>query len=134
MDIQGTTNSGCTITDSDSQQGKRRCNKCDKIKKEKAFKHIKKKTCRKCETNRWRQFLRLLVRDKKLKPIEKLAVRAGYFGTGILMFAMTTLNPIAYTIGLSCIVFQTLVRKQWNLVALNGYALLIWGLRALGFI
>lgn len=110
---------------------KKVCNKCGKAKKSTAYLHSWKKTCKKCETKWWMQVLRMLVRDRKLSPIEKLAVRAGYFGTGMMIASVWLLNPYTYMVGLSCIIFQTAVRKQWNLVLLNFHAFVVWFLRAL---
>lgn len=82
----------------------------------------------------WEQVLKTLVRDRKLSPLEKLGVRVGYLGTGMMMTSVWLLNPYTYMIGLSCIMFQTAIRKQWNLVLLNFHAFVVWFLRSQGII
>ena len=72
------------------------------------------------------KLLKWLVRDRKLHPIERLASRIGYMGAGILIAAQWTIEPWFYIIGFICIMIQTGVRKQWNLVALNINGLFAW--------
>ena len=43
-----------------------------------------------------RNFLKALVRSKRLTPGEKLASRIGYFGAGCLLSAHWTLEPNLY--------------------------------------
>ena len=60
-------------------------------------------------------------KDRKLSPKERLAVRIGYMGTGLLIAGQWTLEPILFVIGFICITIQVAFRRQWNLVALQWY-------------
>jgi hypothetical protein len=62
----------------------RKCNKCHKEKHTGKFRYGKR-TCRKCEYRWWQRVLRYLVKQRKLSPIERLANRLGYMGTGFIM-------------------------------------------------
>lgn len=73
-----------------------------------------------------KQLFKSLVRDKKLTPIERLAARIGYMGTGFLIAAQWTIEPILYVAGFICVLVQVAVRKQWNLVVLNVNGLIAW--------
>ena len=73
-----------------------------------------------------KKWLKKLVRSKKLKPEERLAVRIGYMGSGFLIAAQWTIQPELYIIGFILVVVQTSSRKQWNLVALNINGLIAW--------
>ena len=72
------------------------CNVCKKKRPDWLFKTEKKKTCRKCEYNWWRDILRMMVRDRRLTPIERLATRAGYMGVGFLIAGQWTVEPILF--------------------------------------
>ena len=72
------------------------------------------------------KFLNLLVRNRKLTPTERLAARIGYMGAGLLIAAQWTIEPILYIAGFICVLIQVIVRKQWNLVALNINGLIAW--------
>lgn len=85
---------------------------------EQQIKSRKKKT--------WRCFLKTLVRDRKLSPLERLSTRIGYMGVGFLIAAQWTISPYLYVLGFLCVLIQTTVRKQWNLVALQINGLLAW--------
>ena len=73
-----------------------------------------------------KSFLKLLVRDRKLTPKERLAARIGYLGAGLLIAAQWTVEPPLYIAGFICVLIQTAVRKQWNLVALQVNGLMAW--------
>ena len=73
-----------------------------------------------------KNILKLLVRDRKLTPIEKLGSRIGYMGAGLLIAAQWTIEPLLYIVGFICILVQVIIRKQWNLVALNINGLAAW--------
>ena len=73
-----------------------------------------------------KSFLKLLVRDRKLTPKERLAARIGYLGAGLLIAAQWTIAPPLYIAGFICVLIQTTVRKQWNLVALQINGLVAW--------
>ena len=60
----------------------KKCNKCNKKKKGSKFKHQNKKTCKSCEFKWWHYYLRLMVRERKLTPTERLSSRIGYMGAG----------------------------------------------------
>jgi len=70
--------------------------------------------------------LRSLVRERKLTPKERLAARIGYLGAGLLIAAQWTVAPPLYIAGFICVLIQTAVRKQWNLVALQVNGLVAW--------
>ena len=72
------------------------------------------------------KWLRSLVRDKKLTAKERLATRVGYMGAGLLIAAQWTVAPPLYIGGFICILVQTSVRKQWNLVLLQINGLIAW--------
>lgn len=106
--------------------GKRQCNKCGKFKLHTKFKHKNKLTCIKCEFRWWQRILRYLAYRRKLSPYEKFASRVGYMGSGFLIAAQWTLEPLLYIVGFICVMVQTSSRKQWNLVALNMNGLIAW--------
>ena len=73
-----------------------------------------------------RDFLKALVRNKRLTPGEKIASRVGYMGAGFLVAAQWTIEPALYIAGFCCVLVQVVSRKQWNLVALNINGLVAW--------
>lgn len=73
-----------------------------------------------------KNFLKTLVRERKLSPKERLAARIGYMGAGLLIAAQWTVEPSLYIAGFICVLIQTTVRKQWNLVALQINGLVAW--------
>ena len=73
-----------------------------------------------------RRLLKKLVQRRKLKAEERLAIRVGYMGSGLLIAAQWTIQPELYILGFICVVVQTSYRKQWNLVALNINGLIAW--------
>jgi len=116
----------------------KQCNKCLKEKAPHKFKHPRKKTCKKCEY-RWKQrFLRSLVKDKRLTPIERISFRLGYMGTAFMMMSPHLLSygsigAVTYVIAGILLTPQVFVLKQWNLVAVNmnvaiGYLLYLYNL------
>lgn len=104
----------------------RKCNVCKQKRPDWFYKTDSKKTCRKCEYRWWRNVLRLMVRDRKLTPIERMSSRVGYMGTGFLIAGQWTVEPILFMVGFSCVIFQVTVRKQWNLVVLQLNGLIAW--------
>ena len=72
------------------------------------------------------KWLRSLVRERKLTPKERLAARIGYLGAGLLIAAQWTVAPPLYIAGFICVLIQTAVRKQWNLVILQLNGLIAW--------
>ena len=73
-----------------------------------------------------RSRLKSLVRDRRLTPKERLSSRIGYMGAGFLIAAQWTIEPMLYIFGFTCVLIQVIVRKQWNLVALNINGLVAW--------
>jgi hypothetical protein len=47
-------------------------------------------------------------------------------GSGFLIAAQWTIEPVLYIIGFIFVMVQTSSRKQWNLVALNMNGLIAW--------
>ena len=68
------------------------------------------------------------MKEKILKTFgnNKLPVRIGYMGAGMILAAHWTLEPILFIGGFSCVLVQVAYRKQWNLVALNVNGLIAW--------
>ena len=104
----------------------RKCNKCKHKRSDWMFKTKKKKTCRKCEYRWYRNILRMMVRDRRLTPIERMGTRIGYMGTGFLIAGQWSLVPAIYIIGFMCVLIQVAIRRQWNLVALQLNGLIAW--------
>jgi len=101
----------------------KKCNKCLKEKSSSKFLTSKKLTCKKCEYRFKQRFLRSLVHNRKLKPIERIANRLGYMGSA---FMMTSPHLLPDTIGIKTYIMaglfslpQVIVAKQWNLVLVN---------------
>ena len=67
-----------------------------------------------------------MVRERKLTPLERLSSRVGYMGTGFLVAGQWTLNPYLFILGFVCVMVQTTVRRQWNLVILQLNGLVAW--------
>ena len=82
-------------------------------------------------------FLILLVKNRRISAIERLAQRLGYMGTAFIMIAPYILSagdigPIVYIIGGFISLPQVWLAKQWNLVAVNlnvmiGYTIYLYG-------
>ena len=82
-----------------------------------------------------RKLLKKLVKQRKLRPAERIANRLGYMGTGFFITAPHMLPDmpglvIYFMAGLFSLP-QVFVAKQWNLVMVNinvmmAYALLIF--------
>ena len=73
-----------------------------------------------------KNILKSLVRERRITPKERLAARIGYMGAGLLIAAQWTVEPSLYIAGFICVLIQTTVRKQWNLVALQINGLVAW--------
>lgn len=80
----------------------------------------------KCKNVWWRNTLKAMVRDRRLTPLERMASRVGYMGTGFLIAGQWTLEPLLYIFGFIMVLTQVTVRKQWNLVALQLNGLVAW--------
>ena len=72
------------------------------------------------------KWMKSIVRDRRLSPLERLATRVGYMGTGFLVCGQWTLEPILFIVGFICVIVQVSVRRQWNLVALQLNGLVAW--------
>tara|TARA_B110000977_G_scaffold123993_1_gene158962 strand:- start:735 stop:1100 length:366 start_codon:yes stop_codon:yes gene_type:complete len=110
----------------------RQCNICGEEKKYTKFKNQEKKTCKKCETRWWMRILRIMVMEKKLSPIERMANRIAYMGTAFIMVSpyllkVDGIGAYTYIIGAILSLPQVWVAKQWNIVALNVNLLIGYG-------
>lgn len=112
---------------------KRECNVCGTEKKSSKFKHDGKKTCLKCETRWWMQFLRKLVKERRLSPQERIGNRLGYMGSAFIMSSpyllpYDNIGVYTYLIGALLSLPQVWLAKQWNLVVINLNLLIGYGL------
>jgi hypothetical protein len=71
-------------------------------------------------------WLQHLVRNRQITPLERLGARIGYLGAGLLIAAQWTVEPPLYIAGFLCVLVQTSIRKQWNLVVLQLNGLVAW--------
>jgi len=109
----------------------RKCNKCHKEKNTSKFRYGKR-TCKKCEYRWYQRFLRALVIQRRLSPIERLANRLGYMGTAFIMMSpyllkVDNIGAYTYLIGACLSIPQVWVAKQWNIVLLNFNLLIGYG-------
>lgn len=113
------------------------CNKCNKKKSAIKFRQ-NKKTCVKCEYRFKQRWLRSLVKERRLTPMERLSSRLGYMGSAFIMISPYLLNygiigALTYIAGGLLLTPQVWVAKQWNLVIINmnliiGYLIYLYGL------
>ena len=78
-------------------------------------------------------FLKSLVQERKLTPIERLSNRTGYMGSAFIMMSpyllsVDNIGDYTYIIGAVLTLPQVWVAKQWNIVALNINLLVGYGL------
>jgi hypothetical protein len=73
-----------------------------------------------------KSWLQHLVRNRQITPLERLGARIGYLGAGLLIAAQWTIEPPLYIAGFLCVLVQTSIRKQWNLVVLQINGLVAW--------
>jgi len=71
-----------------------------------------------------KDFLKRLVKTRRLTPIEKISQRLGYMGTAFIMISpyllkYDSMGAITYVIGGILSLPQVFVAKQWNIVAVN---------------
>jgi len=109
----------------------RKCNKCHKEKDTSRFRYGKR-TCKKCEYRWYQRFLRVLVKQRKLSPAEKLGNRLGYMGTAFIMMSpyllpYDNIGAYTYLIGALLSLPQVWLAKQWNLVIVNCNLLIGYG-------
>lgn len=81
--------------------------------------------------------IRSMVKERRLKPEERLANRFGYMGTAFIMMSPYLLSydglgAYTYLIGASLSIPQVWLAKQWNLVVVNVNLLIGYGLYLLG--
>ena len=111
----------------------RKCNVCKKNKPNFRYKTDKKLTCKRCERTWVRYFIRLLVKQRRLTPLERLGNRLGYMGTAFIMISpyllkYDDLGAYTYLIGAVLSLPQVWLAKQWNLVIVNFNLLIGYGL------
>ena len=80
-----------------------------------------------------KNFIKRLVKPRRLTPIEKISQRLGYMGTAFIMISpyllkYDNMGAVTYVIGGVLSLPQVFVAKQWNIVAVNvnvilGYAI-----------
>jgi hypothetical protein len=71
-----------------------------------------------------KSLLKLMVKERKLSPKERLANRLGYMGAAFIMMSPYLLpygnvGAITYIIGGILAIPQVWIAKQWNLVIVN---------------
>ena len=70
-----------------------------------------------------KKWLKKLVKQRKLTPVERLSNRLGYMGTAFMMMSPHLLpdqiGMVTYIIAGTLSIPQVFVAKQWNLVAVN---------------
>ena len=111
----------------------RQCNVCGRNKRDQKFKHEFKKTCLKCETRWYRQILRVLVKERRLTPVERLGNRLGYMGSAFIMSSpyllkYDNIGAYTYLAGALLSLPQVWIAKQWNIVIVNFNLLIGYGL------
>ena len=111
----------------------RECNVCGRNKRDHKFKHEHKKTCLKCETRWYRQILRVLVKERRLTPVERLGNRLGYMGSAFIMSSpyllkYDNIGAYTYLAGALLSLPQVWIAKQWNIVIVNFNLLIGYGL------
>ncbi len=111
----------------------RTCNVCGKSKRDHKYKHEYKKTCLKCETRWYRQILRVLVKERRLTPVERLGNRLGYMGSAFIMSSpyllkYDNIGAYTYLAGALLSLPQVWIAKQWNIVIVNFNLLIGYGL------
>jgi len=115
----------------------KKCNVCGYKKPMFRFKTkedgSKKKTCKSCERTWANSILRLLVKQRKLTPVERLGNRLGYMGTAFIMMSpyllpYDNIGAYTYLIGAILSLPQVWIAKQWNLVIVNLNLLIGYGL------
>lgn len=95
-------------------------------------KDIKRKV-RKSKKKVYRSFLKALVLDRRLSPIERLGNRMGYSGSAFIMMSpyllpYDNIGAYTYLIGAVLSIPQVFLAKQWNLVVINLNLLVGYGL------
>lgn len=112
----------------------RECNVCGNKHPNWMYKTANKKTCRHCEYRWYYSLLRRMVKQRKLSPVERIANRLGYMGSGFIMMSpylitYDKVGYVTYTIGALLSIPQIWVGKQWNVVIVNINLLIGYGTR-----
>jgi len=92
-----------------------------------------KRKVRKGKKKVYRSFLKALVVDRRLSPIERLGNRMGYSGSAFIMMSpyllpYDNIGVYTYLIGAVLSIPQVFLAKQWNLVVINLNLLVGYGL------
>ena len=92
-----------------------------------------KKTCISCERTWGNYLLRLLVKERRLPPAERLGNRLGYMGSAFIMMSpyllpYDNIGAYTYLVGAVLSMPQVWLAKQWNLVVINLNLLVGYGL------
>ena len=85
-----------------------------------------------------RKFLKSLVKERKLRPAERISQRLGYMSAAFIMMSPYLLpygkiGAITYIVGGLLGIPQVWMAKQWNLVLINvnvalGYMIYLYGI------
>lgn len=91
----------------------------------------RKKSSRRAKIKR--KILKALVHDRNLDPVERMANRLGYMGTGFIMTSpyllqYDNIGAYTYIIGALLSLPQVIYYKVWNLVIVNINLLIGYGL------
>ncbi len=110
----------------------KKCNVCNKQKPNLWF-NRNKKTCRGCERTFSNWLIRILVKERRLTPQERLGNRLGYMGSAFIMMSpyllpYENMGVYTYLIGAVLSLPQVWLAKQWNLVIINFNLLIGYGL------
>ena len=80
----------------------------------------------------YRKLLKSLVKQRRLRPIERIANRLGYMGTGLFLCAPhmlpDTTGIVAYILAGVFSMPQVWVAKQWNIVAVHMNVIIAYSL------
>lgn len=111
----------------------RKCNVCGQKKPGFRYKTKNKKTCKSCERTWVNALLRMMVKERKLTPWERIGNRLGYMGSAFIMTSPYLLpydgiGAYTYLIGALLSTPQVWIAKQWNLVIINLNLLVGYGL------
>ena len=114
----------------------KKCNVCGSKKPDFRYKRKEngelKKTCKSCERTWWNSILRVLVKERRLTPQERIGNRLGYMGTAFIMMSpyllpYDNIGAYTYIIGALLSLPQVWLAKQWNLVTVNVNLLIGYG-------
>lgn len=114
----------------------KKCNVCGYKKPDFRYKRKEngelKKTCKSCERTWWNSILRVLVKERRLTPQERIGNRLGYMGTAFIMMSpyllpYDNIGAYTYIIGALLSLPQVWLAKQWNLVTVNVNLLIGYG-------